>query len=312
MPNYLVTGGAGFIGSHLVHHLVEQGEAVRVLDSFLTGSRENLAGVVDRIELIEGDVRDADACARAVEDMDYVLHQAALPSVPRSIDRPVESSEINALGTARLLDAARTAGVRRFVYAASSSAYGDREAPAKRESHLAMPLSPYAAAKLAGEYFCQAFTRSFGLETVSIRYFNVFGPRQDPDSPYSAVIPLFIKAMLRGGRPTIHGDGKQSRDFTYVDNVVRGNVLAATTAKPVAGRTINVACGSSISLLDLVDRINAILGTKIEPAFDAPRAGDVRHSLADIALARELLGYEPTVDFDGGLRRTIDWLRGRA
>lgn len=310
MANYLVTGGAGFIGSNLVNYLIEQGEAVRVLDNYLTGRRENLAAAMSRIEMIEGDICDPDVCARATEDMDYVLHEAALPSVPRSVEAPLETTQINVLGTVALLHACAKAGVKRVVYAASSSAYGDQESPVKSEALPPMPLSPYAAQKLAGEYFCHAFHASYGLETVVIRYFNVFGPRQDPNSPYSAVIPLFINAILEGRQPTIFGDGEQSRDFTHVENVILGNILAATTDGDVAGKVINVACGESFSLLELVRQINAILGTSIEPIFAPPRVGDVKNSLADISLARELLGYEIKVDFAEGLRRTIDHYRG--
>ncbi|HOE96577.1 MAG TPA: SDR family oxidoreductase [Candidatus Sumerlaeota bacterium] len=307
MANYLVTGGAGFIGSNLVEYLLDAGEAVRVLDDFETGRRENLAPFARRIELIEGSLTDADACRRAVADIDYVLHQGAIPSVPRSVDEPVRTSQVNVMGTIQLLEAARAAGVRRVVYAASSSAYGDQEQPAKDEGLLPAPLSPYAAAKLAGEYFCQAYSRSMGLETVCLRYFNVFGPRQDPTSTYSAVIPLFVTAVIEGRQPIIYGDGTQSRDFTYVENNVRANILAATTPKPVAGRVINVACGASYSLLELFDVIRRYFDSEIEPEFAPPRPGDVKHSLADITLARELLGFEVTVDFHEGLRRTMEW-----
>lgn len=307
MANYLVTGGAGFIGSNIVEELLNRGESVRVLDNFATGKRENIEPFLERVELIDADIRDADACARAVEDIDYVLHQAAMASVPRSIEDPVGTSEINVIGTIRLLDAARRAGVRRLVYAASSSAYGDQPVAAKVESLLPMPLSPYAAAKLSGEYFCQAFSQSMGLDTVGLRYFNVFGPRQDPASQYSAVIPLFVTAIIEGRRPTVFGDGRQTRDFTYVLNNVNANILAATTDKPIGGRVFNVACGTSYSLLDLLRVINETLGKDIEPVFEPPRAGDVRDSLADIGLAREHLGYEVTVDFDEGMRRAIAW-----
>jgi nucleoside-diphosphate-sugar epimerase len=309
MAHYLVTGGAGFIGSNLVQHLVERGETVRVVDNFLTGRRENLAPWLDRIELIEGDLRDEAVCARAAEGVDFALHQAALPSVPRSIDQPVESSRINVMGTVTLLDACVKAGVRRFVYAGSSSAYGDQPVDKKVESLFPRPLSPYAAGKLAGEFFCRVFSHSFGLETVCLRYFNVFGPRQDPDSPYSAVIPLFIKAMLAGERPVIYGDGRQSRDFTYVENVVRANLAAANSTKDVAGKVMNAACGEAISLIDLVDRLNAILGTSFKPVFAPPRKSDVRHSLADIGLARQCIDYDVAVNFDEGLRRTVEWYR---
>jgi nucleoside-diphosphate-sugar epimerase len=312
MANYLVTGGAGFIGSNIVEQLLAQGDSVRVLDNFATGKRENLAPFLSRIEVVEGDLRDDAALARAVNDIDYVLHQGAMASVPRSIAEPVETSEINVLGTIRLLAAAARARVRRVVYAASSSAYGDQPVPEKVETLIPMPLSPYAAAKLAGEYFCQAFSRSMGLEAVGLRYFNVFGPRQDPFSQYSAVIPLFVSAILEDRSPTIHGDGTQTRDFTYVENNVRANILAATTTKPVAGRVINIACGTSYSLLDLVRVINETLGKDVKPAFGPSRVGDVKNSLADITLARELLGYEVFVDFNEGMRRAITWYKEAA
>jgi UDP-glucose 4-epimerase len=243
-----------------------------------------------------------------VDGVDYILHQAAIPSVQRSVDDPIRSNAANVEGTVRLLDAARRAGVKRVVYAASSSAYGDQPVPVKKENLLPMPKSPYAVSKLAAEYYLRAFTECYGLETVSLRYFNVFGPRQDPDSEYSAVIPKFITKCLRGQRPTIYGDGMQSRDFTYVDNNVRANLLAAT-APGVAGRVFNIACGHSYSLLDLLAAINEILGTNIEPVFEAPRRGDVRHSLADISEAQKHLGYAVAVDFYEGLRRTVEWYR---
>ena len=307
--HFLVTGGAGFIGSNIVEHLLGQGERVRVLDDFSTGRRQNIEPFLDRIDLVEGDLRDPDACARAVEGVDYVLHQAAIPSVPRSVSEPVPTTTVNIMGTVTLLHAAAQAGVKRLVYAASSSAYGDQDCPAKVETLLPMPLSPYAAAKLAGEYFCRSFHKCFALETVCLRYFNVFGPRQDPSSEYSAVIPLFITAVLEDRQPTIYGDGGQTRDFTYIENVVRANILAATTDGPVAGRVMNAACGDSFSLLDLLDGINGALGKSIEPILAPPRQGDVRHSLADISLARELMGYDVGVDFKEGLRRTIEWYR---
>ncbi len=307
MANYLVSGGAGFIGSNLVEHLLDQGESVRVLDDFSTGRRENLAPFSNKIDLLEGDLRDGETCRQAAADMDYILHQGAIPSVPQSIDNPVGSSEVNIMGTLRLLEAAREAKVRRVVYAASSSAYGDQPVLSKVETLAPMPLSPYAAAKLSGEYICHAYSRSMGLDTVSLRYFNVFGPRQDPASTYSAVIPLFITAIIEDRPPLIHGDGLQTRDFTYVENNVRANILAATSTRPVSGRVINVACGISCSLLELVQTIRECLGKTIEPRFAPPRPGDVRDSLADISLARELLGYEVTVDFPTGIRRTIEW-----
>lgn len=304
----LVTGGAGFIGSHIASALAERGDEVRVLDNLSTGNRANLDHLRGRVELIEGDVADAKAVARAVDGVELVFHQAAIASVPRSVEAPLETNSVCCTGTVTLLDAARRAGVRRVVYAGSSSAYGNQPFTSKREIDLPSPLSPYAAAKLAGELYCQAFTATYGLETVTIRYFNVFGPRQDPHSEYSAVIPLFVVAMLAGRQPTIFGDGLQSRDFTYIDNIVRGN-LAAAEAAGAAGKSINVACGRQATLLDLIASINRVLGTAIEPVFAPARAGDVRESLADISLARELLAYEPEVDFDEGLRRSIDYYR---
>jgi UDP-glucose 4-epimerase len=308
MGIYLVTGGAGFIGSHLAAALVERGSRVRVFDNLSTGHRANLERLGSRVEFIRGDLVDGRAVERALADVEVVFHEAALASVPRSVEAPLDTNAACVTGTLTLLDAARRCGVRRVVFGGSSSAYGDQPIPAKHEALLPMPLSPYAAAKLAGEFYCQAFTATYGLETVTLRYFNVFGPRQDPQSQYAAVIPKFITEMLAGRRPTIFGDGKQSRDFTYVDNVVHGNLLAADASDAV-GRTINVACGESFDLLRLVDGINHALGTNIPPVFAAPRAGDVRESLADISLARELLKYEPLTGFQEGLRRTIDYYR---
>jgi len=308
LTQYLVTGGAGFIGSNIVEELVRCGERVRVLDNFSTGKRENLALVAGHVELVEGDLCDLPALRQAVEGMDTILHQAALPSVQRSIDNPLATHAVNATGTLNLLIAAHEAGVRRVVYAASSSVYGDTPTLPKREDMRPRPKSPYAVSKLAGEYYCQAFTAVHGLETVCLRYFNVFGPRQDPTSQYSAVIPLFIAAMLRGEPPAVHGDGLQSRDFTYVANVVHANLLAAT-APGVAGRMFNVACGQRHTLLDMIAILNGILGAQIEPVHIDPRPGDVRHSLADIAAAQEALGYRVEVDLREGLRRTVDWYR---
>lgn len=307
MAQFLVTGGAGFIGSHIVEALVERGERVRVLDNLSTGHRKNIAQHA-QVELIEGDVADERLVARAVEGVDCIFHQAALASVPRSVERPLDTNAACVTGTLTILDQARRAGVRRVVYAASSSAYGDQPYSAKREVDLPSPLSPYAVAKLAGEHYCHAFFHTYGLETVCIRYFNVFGPRQDPDSPYSAVIPLFITALLQGRSPIVYGDGQQSRDFTFVANVVHGNLLAAT-APGVAGKTINVANGQSTSLLRLLELLQEYLGTNVTPDFRPARAGDVRNSLADITMAQSLLGYEPPVQFEDGLRRSIDYYK---
>ncbi|MCX7626662.1 MAG: SDR family oxidoreductase [Candidatus Sumerlaeaceae bacterium] len=308
MAKYLVTGGCGFIGSNIAEYLVEQGHEVRILDNLATGKRENIAAFARKVEFIEGSLLDKEKVAQAVRGVEYVLHQAALPSVPRSIEDPETSNRVNVEGTVVLLRACVDAGVRRVVYAASSSAYGDQPTPIKSEKLLPLPKSPYAVSKLAGEYYMQAFSACYGLETVSLRYFNVFGPRQDPTSQYSAVIPKFITAMLRGQSPTIYGDGTQTRDFTYVLNNVLANIAAAQ-APHVSGRVFNIACGASFSLLDLVREINTVLGTSIEPVFAPPRAGDVRHSLADISEAKAALGYKVIIDFREGLRRTIEWYK---
>ena len=309
MGNYLVTGGAGFIGSHIATALVKRGDRVRVLDNLSTGHRQNFAHIASQVEFIDGDLVNPRDVERAVHGVEVVFHQAALASVPHSVEAPLDTNSACVTGTVTLLDASRRAGVRRVVFGASSSAYGNLPIAAKHEGLLPAPLSPYAAAKLAGELYCQAFTATYGLETVSLRYFNVFGPRQDPQSQYAAVIPKFITEMLAGRRPTIFGDGRQSRDFVYVDNVVQANLLAAN-APAAVGRTINVACGESVDLLQLVAGINRALGTNLEPIFEPSRAGDVRDSLADITLARELLKYSPTVAFEQGLARTIDFYRG--
>jgi len=309
----VVTGGAGFIGSHLVRALVAAGDVVRVLDDLSTGRRENLAGVEDGLELHEADVRDAPAVRKAVEGMELVFHHAALPSVPRSVEDPLTSFEVNARGTLNVLDAARRAGVQRVVYAGSSSAYGNSPELPKREDMAQQPRSPYAADKLHGENLCRAFHAAYGLPCVVLRYFNVFGPRQSPDSPYAAVIPHFLSAVLDGRPPLVHGDGRQTRDFTYVDNVVEANLLAARAAA-AAGEIINVGAGSRTDLLGLLEVMFEVCGRRVEPGFDGPRPGDVRDSLADLTKARELLGYEPRVGLEEGLRRTVTWLgerRGR-
>jgi len=305
---FLVTGGAGFIGSNIAEALVRRGDRVRVLDNLCTGHMANLAQLEGKIEFQTGDVADPAAVAKAVVGVDCVFHQAALASVPRSIETPLDTNAACVTGTVALLDAARKAKVRRLVYAASSSAYGDQPTSSKRESDLPSPISPYGAAKLAAEFYCQAFTATFGFETVCLRYFNVFGPRQDPHSQYSAVIPLFITALLAGKRPTIYGDGEQSRDFTYIDNVVHGNLLAAD-APGAAGKSINLANGRQTSLLELIHVLNKLLGTNVLPVHQPARVGDVRESLADITLARKLLNYEPPVGFEEGLRRSIDYYR---
>ena len=311
MATYLVTGGAGFIGSNLVNALLERGDTVRVLDDFSTGKRENLADFAGRIALIEGSVADEKVVREAVDGVDYVLHQGALASVPRSVEDPVSSNVANVNGTLALLLAARDAGVKRVVYAASSSAYGDQPDLPKVETMAPSPLSPYAVSKLAAEYYCQAFTACYGLETVCLRYFNIYGPRQDPQSVYAAVIPKFITAMLAGERPTIFGDGEQSRDFTFVDDCVQANLLACT-APNAAGHMVNIACGSRYTLNELVTLLNRVLGTSLDPNYEPPRAGDVMHSQADIALARNVLGYDPQFTFEAGLAKTVPWYRGKA
>ena len=313
MPTSLVTGGAGFVGSHLVEALLARGDRVRVLDNVSTGRKENLAGVWHQIEFVQGDITDVAAVQRAVAGVDFVFHQAALASVPRSVDAPLETHAACTTGTLLLLDAARKAGVKRFVFAASSSAYGNQPTPVKKETDLPSPLSPYAAAKLAAEHYCHAFYHSYGLETVCLRYFNVFGPRQDPSGPYAAVIPLFIQSLLAGKSPTIYGDGKQTRDFTYVGNVVQANLLASTVpASNLAAspsRTFNIGSGSAISLVDLLSDLNAICGTKIAANFQPPRTGDVRDSLADISLAQNHLGYQSAVSLREGLEKSVAAMR---
>jgi nucleoside-diphosphate-sugar epimerase len=307
MGSYLVTGGAGFIGSHLAEELIRRGERVRVADSFITGKRENLEHIPG-VELVEGDLADLAVATRAVAGVDYVLHQAAIPSVPRSVEDPITSNRANIDASLNVLVAARDAGVKRVVYAGSSSAYGDTPTLPKIETMGTAPLSPYALQKLVAEQYCQMFTRLYGLETVTIRYFNVFGPRQDPSSPYSGVISLFIRALVEGRQPTIYGDGEQTRDFTYVANVVDG-VLRACTAPDASGEVINVATGGRISLNELFRVLKTLTGATVEPTYGETRAGDVRDSQADIGKARRLLGYEPSVALDKGLEQTVAWFR---
>jgi len=304
----LVTGGAGFIGSHLVDRLIAEGCRVRVIDDLSTGHRQNLAHVIDRIEWMEADIADAEACRRAVQDVQFVLHQAALGSVPKSVDDPRSSHSTNLNGTFNLLLAAVEHKIRRFIYAGSSSVYGDSEVSPKHESLPTCPMSPYAVQKLTGELYCRAFSECYGLETITLRYFNVFGPRQDPTSRYAAVIPAFASAVLRGESPLIYGDGGQSRDFTYIENVVEANVLAMRAEK-TGGESVNVACGSELTVNELVAAVNRALGTHVIPRYEATRAGDVRRSCADIGLARQLLGYSPRVSFGDGLARTIEHYR---
>ena len=309
MARILVTGGAGFVGSNLVHALLARGDEVVVLDNFSTGRRENIAGVLDSIRLVEGSLADPVAVREALAGVSGVLHQGALPSVPKSLDLPLETNEANVVGTLTLLEMCRQMGVERLVYAASSSAYGDHDAPVKTESLEPRPKSPYAVQKLAGEHYCSVYHSLFGLRTVALRYFNVFGPRQNPKSQYAAVVPAFITRMLRGESPVIFGDGEQSRDFTFIDNVISANLLALETAAEDCGQVYNVGCGSSATLLDLVDGINDILGTDIRPIFEAERAGDVRHSCADVSNTKRAPGYEPLVDVKQGLARSVDWYR---
>lgn len=299
----LVTGGAGFIGSHLVGRLLEEGHDVRVLDNFATGRRENLSDVLDDVELAEGDIQSHERVQSAVQGCEIVLHQAALPSVPRSIQDPLASNATNVIGTLNVLLAARDSEVRRVVYASSSSVYGANPALPKTEDLALAPISPYAVGKLAGEGYCRSFFEVYGVETVALRYFNVFGPRQDPMSQYAAVIPRFITAMLADEAPTIYGDGEQSRDFTYVANVVEANLLAMESTE-AAGRVFNAACGERITLNRVTEDLLGITGREITPLYEPPRPGDVRHSLADISAAREALGYRPSVDFGTGLGLT--------
>jgi nucleoside-diphosphate-sugar epimerase len=308
MALYLVTGGAGFIGSHIVEELVGRGEQVRVLDNFSTGKRENLTPFLGEIELIEGDMRSYHIVREAVQGADYVLHQGALPSVPRSINDPITTNEVNVGGTLNILDAARDAKVKRVVYASSSSVYGANKALPKQEEMMPQPISPYAVAKLTGEKYCHVFSRTYGLETVALRYFNVFGPRQDPESAYAAFIPKFIVGMMEGQSLTIDGDGSQSRDFTYVSNVVRGNLLALE-AEEVGGEVFNMACGSSMSLNDIVEHLRRLLGCEGDISYGPPRAGDVPMSLADIGRARERLGYEPEISVEEGLEKVVEWFQ---
>ncbi len=310
MALYLITGIAGFIGSSLARALLERGEGVRGIDNLSTGNTENLAAITSRIEMIEADINDGSAVAAACRGADYVLHQAAIPSVPRSINDPLESNRANVDGTLRLLLAARDAKVRRVVYASSSSIYGDTPTLPKHEGMLPNPISPYAVAKLTGEYYMNAFCRVFGLEVVSLRYFNVFGPRQDATSQYSGVLAKFISCMLHGEQPAIYGDGEQSRDFTYVANVVNANLLACEApAAQVAGRAFNAATGRRISLNETYAILQKLTGYNGPPKYGPERTGDIKHSLADISLARKHLGYQPTVCFEEGLATTVEWYR---
>src|SRR5262245_24898040 len=306
MSIYVVTGGGGFIGSNIVEELIRRHETVRVIDNFSTGKRENVEAFKNDAEIIEADIADAKHLPGLFKGADYVIHQAAIPSVPKSIVDPVSSHEANVNGTLKILVAAREAGVKRLVYASSSSLYGDNPTLPKHEEMMPSPLSPYGAQKLFGEIYCQVFTRSYGLETVSLRYFNVFGPRQDASSQYSGVLAKFIPAILQNHRPVIYGDGLQSRDFTYVQNVVEAN-LQACIAPDVAGEAFNVACGNRITVNEMLVEVNRIMGKDIAPIYEPPRAGDIKHSHADIRKAEKKLNYRPTATFSDGLRRTIDW-----
>jgi len=308
MATILITGGAGFIGSNLAHALVARGDEVRILDDLSSGRRENLSDIAEKVSLIVGDIRNMATLQRVMAGVDYVLHHAALPSVARSVEAPLISHDVNINGTLNVLEAARQAGVKRLVYAASSSAYGETPVLPKVEHMKPEPISPYGICKLVGEYYCRVYTNTFDLPCVALRYFNVFGARQAPNSDYAAVVPKFVTLMLAGESPTVHGDGGQTRDFCYIDNVVEAN-LRALEAPAAPGHVYNVACGERVSLLDLVEAINVALGTHIEPQFTESRAGDIRDSLADIGAARRDLGYTGAISFRVGLLRAIDWYR---
>ena len=305
---YLVTGGAGFIGSHICERLVRDGHRVRVLDDFSSGKESNLDSFRAEVDLVRGDIRDARLVGEAMKGVDIVFHEAALGSVPRSVADPLTTHEVNMTGTLNVLLAARDAGVKRVVYASSSSVYGETPVLPKREEMTVQPLSPYAISKLVGEHYATVFKHVYGFEVVALRYFNIFGPRQDPESQYAAVIPKFVTALLNGKAPVVYGDGLQSRDFTYVDNVVEANLLASE-ADGAAGQAFNIACGGRYTLLDLLARLRIILGSDIEPVHEARRAGDVRDSQASIEAAQRALGYRVSVEFDEGLRRTVEWYR---
>ncbi|MGD2246732.1 MAG: SDR family oxidoreductase [Candidatus Aminicenantes bacterium] len=308
MHKYLVTGGAGFIGSHIAEELVRRGHLVRIVDNFITGRKENIAAFLDRIELIEGDIRDFEVCRRTTKGVDFVLHQAALPSVPRSVKDPLLTNEINITGTLNLLLASRNERVRKFVFASSSSVYGDDLKLPKKEGVEGIPLSPYAVSKRVGEMYCQIFHQVYNLPTLCLRYFNIFGPRQDPTSQYAAVIPNFINKVLKNENPVIFGDGEQSRDFTYVSNVIEANILASE-ATGVSGEVFNIACGERTTVNTLVKKINKLLAQEINPAYAEERPGDIKHSYADISKARKMLKYEPSVSFSEGLGETVRWYK---
>ena len=308
MTKFLVTGGAGFIGSNICRELVSQDCFVRVVDNLLTGKKSNLASIIEKLDFIQADMGVAEVAKSVMKDIDVVLHLGALPSVPLSVDNPAPTHRHCVDATFTLLLAARDAGVKRFVYSASSSAYGDTPVSPKVETLKPMPLSPYAVAKLVGEYYCSVFYQVFGLETISLRYFNVFGPQQDPKSQYAAAIPAFVTAILKDEPPTIYGDGQQSRDFTYVDNVVQANLLAAR-AKQTKGEVINIACGLAVTVNEIIAMINDTVGKNVKPNYTDPRPGDVKHSLANITLAEQIIGFKPVVTFSEGLQKAIDWYR---
>jgi Nucleoside-diphosphate-sugar epimerases len=305
---FLVTGGAGFIGSNLVDRVLEQGHFVRVIDNFFTGKRENLSKALSykTFELIEADIRDLDVVRKACKEIDFVLHEAAIPSVPRSIDDPITTNDVNVNGTLNVLKASYENKVKRVVYAASSSAYGDTAVLPKKEDMFPSPLSPYAVSKLTGEYYCKVFSNVYGLETVSLRYFNIFGPRQDPNSTYAAVIPRFITAMLRNENPVVYGDGEQSRDFTYIENVIQANINACY-ARGVAGMVFNIACGTRFTLNTVLKLLETIFNKKANPKYLPPKKGDVKHSQADISNAAKYINYKILVDFEAGLRKAVDY-----
>jgi len=310
MSKVLVTGGAGFIGSNLTEALLKKGHSVRVLDNFSTGRKENLRfqEVFPTLEILEGDIRDLTLCQRAMKDAEVVFHQAALPSVQRSVEDPLDSNAVNSQGTLNILLSARDAGVKRVIYASSSSIYGDTPTLPKLEEMPANPLSPYALQKYIGEQYCRLFYQLYGLETVSLRYFNIFGPKQDPASVYSAVIPRFIDALLKGHPPLIFGDGEQSRDFTYIDNVVQANLLAMS-AEHLQGEAINIACGKRVSLNQLLNILKEIVGSKVSPVHEEARKGDVKHSLADINKGKKILNYDPQVGIEMGLKKTVEFFQ---
>ena len=310
MANYLVTGGAGFVGSHLCRRLLDEGHAVRILDDLSSGQRANIAEIASRVDFHQGDVRDRTVLDVAVRDMDFVLHHAAVASVQTSVERPLFEQDVNVVGTLRLLEAARLAGVKRLVLAASAAAYGNNPDNPKGEDMRPEPCSPYGISKVCGEYYCRVYSDLHGLETVALRYFNIFGPRQDPTSPYSGVISIFVRHMEQGRRPVVFGDGLQERDFVYVDNIVQANMLACQIPR-AAGEIYNIGCGRGISIAALIEHINQIKGSSIEPEYAPARPGDVRLSLADISRARQALGYEPTVPFEKGLERTIQWMQSQ-